>query len=238
MKRRNMHLGAKPSLFRNAYKLRKNSTQAEEILWSYLRDRQMEGVKFRRQHPLKDYIPDFYANELKFAIELDGGYHNDKVQKFYDKDREEIITSHQVIILRFINEEVIFNINNVLSIIREKILTLKLLKEKKTFELLVAEYRKQIADAEAGQVKKGQEDVRLIWENIKPKLAKELILKMIDADEKEQVVVILSAMPINKQSKIVSEFKSEDEQKKLDEIMRLIRQGPTKIAPPTELSNR
>ncbi|MDZ4818163.1 MAG: hypothetical protein SGJ20_04235 [Planctomycetota bacterium] len=114
----------------------------------------------------------------------------------------------------------------------------KLLKEKKTFELLVAEYRKQIADAEAGQVKKGQEDVRLIWENIKPKLAKELILKMIDADEKEQVVVILSAMPINKQSKIVSEFKSEDEQKKLDEIMRLIRQGPTKIAPPTELSNR
>ena len=130
MKRRNMHLGAKPSLFRNAYELRKNPTEAEEILWSYLRDRQIEGVKFRRQHPLKKYAPDFFANELKFAIELDGGYHNDKVQKFYDKDREEIISSYQIIVLRFKNEEVIFNIENVLSTIREMIKVIKSLKEK------------------------------------------------------------------------------------------------------------
>ena len=130
MKRRNMHLGAKPSLFRNAYELRKNPTEAEEILWSYLRDRQIEGVKFRRQHPLKKYVPDFFANELKFAIELDGGYHNDKVQKFCDKDREEIITSYQIVVLRFKNEEVIFNIENVLSTIREMIKVIKSLKEK------------------------------------------------------------------------------------------------------------
>lgn len=126
-----MHLGAKPSLFRNAYELRKNPTEAEEILWSYLRDRQMEGVKFRRQHPLKEYVPDFYVNELKFAIELDGGYHNDKVQKFYDKDREEVIASYKIVILRFTNEEVIFNIDSVLAIIREKIIALKSLKGKK-----------------------------------------------------------------------------------------------------------
>ena len=131
MKRRNMHLGAKPSLFRNAYELRKNPTEAEEILWSYLRDRQMEGIKFRRQHPLKKYAPDFFSNELKFAIELDGGYHNDKVQKFYDKDREEIITSYQIIVLRFKNEEVIYNIESVLSMIRDKIKDLKSLKRKK-----------------------------------------------------------------------------------------------------------
>ena len=131
MKRRNMHLSAKPSLFRNAYELRKNPTEAEEILWSYLRDRQMEGVKFRRQHPLKDYVPDFFANELKFAIELDGGYHNGKVQKFYDKDREEIITSYQIVVLRFKNEEVIFNIENVLSMIRDKIKDIKSFKKKK-----------------------------------------------------------------------------------------------------------
>lgn len=91
----------------------------------------MEGVKFRRQHPLKEYVPDFFANELKFAIELDGGYHNDKVQKFYDQDREEIITAQQVVILRFINEEVIYNIDNVLSIIRDKIRVLKSLIKKK-----------------------------------------------------------------------------------------------------------
>ncbi len=131
MKRRNMHLGAKPSLFRNAYELRKNPTEAEEILWGYLRDRQMEGVKFRRQHPLKKYAPDFFANELKLAIELDGGYHNDKVQRFYDKDREEIITSYQIVILRFTNEEVIYNIGYVLSMIRDKIKLLKSLKKKK-----------------------------------------------------------------------------------------------------------
>ncbi len=131
MKRRNMHLGAKPSLFRNAYELRKNPTEAEEILWSYLRDRQIEGVKFRRQHPLKKYAPVFFANELKFAIELDGGYHNDKVQKFYDKDREEIISSYQIIVLRFKNEEVIFSIENVLSMIRDKIKDIKSFKKKK-----------------------------------------------------------------------------------------------------------
>ena len=131
MKRRNMHLGAKPSLFRNAYELRKNPTEAEEILWSYLRDRQIEGVKFRRQHPLKKYAPDFFANELKFAIELDGGYHNDKVQKFYDKDREEIITSYQIVVLRFKNEEVIYNIEYVLSVIRDMIKNIRSLKKKK-----------------------------------------------------------------------------------------------------------
>ena len=59
-----MHLGAKSSLFRNAALLRKNPTEAEELLWEYLRDRQMEGVKFRRQHPLKRHVPDFYAHEL------------------------------------------------------------------------------------------------------------------------------------------------------------------------------
>ncbi len=107
----------------------------------------------------------------------------------------------------------------------------RLLKEKKSFEMLVSDYRKQIKDADAGRAKKGYEDVRLIWENIKPKLAKELILKMIDADEKQEVVGIFASMPIPKQAKIVSEFKSEDEQKKLDEILRMIREGAAAVTP-------
>ena len=49
-----MHLGAKPSLFMNADTLRRNLTEAEEILWNHLRNRQMEGVRFRRQHPMKN----------------------------------------------------------------------------------------------------------------------------------------------------------------------------------------
>jgi hypothetical protein len=107
----------------------------------------------------------------------------------------------------------------------------RLLKEKKSFEMLVSDYRKQIKDADEGREKKGYEDVRLIWENIKPKLAKELILKMIDADEKDEVVGILASMPIPKQAKIVSEFKSEDEQKKLDDILRRIREGGVAVTP-------
>jgi hypothetical protein len=107
----------------------------------------------------------------------------------------------------------------------------RLLKEKKSFEMLVSDYRKQIKDADEGREKKGYEDVRLIWENIKPKQAKELILKMIDADKKDEVVGIFASMPIPKQAKIVSEFKTEDEQKKLDDILRMILEGGVAVTP-------
>ena len=130
MQRRNMHLGARASVFKNADRLRRNPTEAEDILWSYLRNSQMEGVKFRRQHPMKGYVADFYAHSLKFVIELDGGYHNDSVQKFYDKDREDNLIAHNINVLRFTNEEVIDNINYVLSVIREKIISLKQHKNK------------------------------------------------------------------------------------------------------------
>jgi hypothetical protein len=101
----------------------------------------------------------------------------------------------------------------------------KLLKERQTFDMLVAAFRKEKKDTESQELAKGQEDTRAILENLKPKQAKELILRMISADEKEEVVAILSAMPITKQVKILGEFKSEDEQKKVDEILRLLRQG-------------
>ena len=131
MKRKNMHLGAKPSLFRNADTLRRNLTEAEEILWNHLRNRQMEGVRFIRQHPLKGFVADFYAHQFKFIIEVDGGYHLDRAQQFYDKDREEILTDAQITILRFTNEEVLYHLNEVLACIREKIIELKSLKQNK-----------------------------------------------------------------------------------------------------------
>ena len=125
-----MHLGAKPSLFRNAAHLRKNPTEAEEILWKHLRDRQMERVKFRRQHPTKRQVPDLYAHELKLGIEVDGGYHMDPVQQFCDRDREEILAESGIILIRFSNEEVIYFTIDVLSAIRAKIISLKSLKKK------------------------------------------------------------------------------------------------------------
>ncbi len=67
--------------------LRKRSTDAEKLLWKYLRSEQLEGLKFRRQQPIDNYIADFVCLKKRIIIEVDGGQHS--VEK--DKDREEII---------------------------------------------------------------------------------------------------------------------------------------------------
>jgi type I restriction-modification system DNA methylase subunit len=68
-------------LLANARELRKNQTEAEELLWQVLRNRQLNNLKFRRQHPLKvGFVLDFYCAEAKLGIEIDGGYHTEKEQ--------------------------------------------------------------------------------------------------------------------------------------------------------------
>ena len=125
MKRRNMHLNASPIIFKRAQKLRDNETKAEIILWFYLSNRQMEGVKFRRQHPANKFAVDFYTVELKLVIEVDGKYHENREQKFYDDDRSEILESYDLVILRFTNEQVINSTQSVLDEIRRTIRALK-----------------------------------------------------------------------------------------------------------------
>jgi len=66
-----MWKGASPRIFSNARKLRENATEAEEILWLELRENQLDGYKFRRQHPLSIYIADFYCHKLTLVIEID-----------------------------------------------------------------------------------------------------------------------------------------------------------------------
>ncbi len=85
----------------------------------------MEGIKFRRQHPLQKYVADFYAHELKLVIELDGKYHEEKSQSFYDKDRDQNIGNKAVLTLRFTNEEILNSLEEVLNRLRNKILILK-----------------------------------------------------------------------------------------------------------------
>jgi hypothetical protein len=101
----------------------------------------------------------------------------------------------------------------------------KLLKEREDFDLLVAAYRKEKQLTEEAELAVGQERVRAILESIKPKDAKDYILAMIAADEKQEVVTILTAMPIARQKKIIEEFKTEEDKKKFDDILRLIREG-------------
>lgn len=95
--------------------LRQNATKAESMLWKYLRNRRLINLKFRRQHPIGRYIADFYCNEIKLVIEIDGDIHKHKDVKEYDRIREEELASRQINVIRFTNEEIISNINNIIN---------------------------------------------------------------------------------------------------------------------------
>jgi len=115
-----MHLNAKPSTFRNAAKLRRKMTEAENILWKVLRNKQLSGLKFRRQHPISRYVLDFYCHRARLGIELDGKYHEEKSQKLYDIDRTENLAVYDIEIIRFKNEDIINDFKKTLDIIQIK----------------------------------------------------------------------------------------------------------------------
>jgi uroporphyrinogen-III synthase len=87
--------------------LRQEQTPAEKALWDLIRNRKFENLKFRRQHPLKNYIVDFYCFELRLIIELDGGHHNEEEQKYNDEQRDFHLSFLGYSILRY-NNEVVF----------------------------------------------------------------------------------------------------------------------------------
>ena len=95
--------------------LRKNSTEAEKLLWSKLRNNQFLNIKFRRQHPYPPYMIDFYNEDHKIAIELDGGQHNDSEQQNYDKARTQFLEKGGVRVVRFWNNDVLNNIEGALE---------------------------------------------------------------------------------------------------------------------------
>lgn len=106
-------------IFDNAKTLRRSQTKAERLLWSELRNRKFEGVKFRRQHPIGKYIADFYCNELKLVIEVDGAVHNSQDQREYDKSRTQELNEKGIVVIRFTNSEVENNLQNVLYRLKE-----------------------------------------------------------------------------------------------------------------------
>jgi very-short-patch-repair endonuclease len=103
-------------LTRLAKNLRKNSTDAEHILWHQLRAKQLSGTKFRRQQPIKNYIVDFVSFEKRIIIELDGGQHAENAQE--DHERDGILSEEGFKVLRFWNNEVLENLDGVLEKIR------------------------------------------------------------------------------------------------------------------------
>lgn len=108
---------------------RKNSTQAEDAMWQALRSRKLDGYKFRRQHPIAGFIPDFVCLVKRLIVEIDGGYHNDEEQKKVDTHRENVLKEAGFEMVRFTNEEVEKNINAVLQSISKKLSELPTINE-------------------------------------------------------------------------------------------------------------
>jgi very-short-patch-repair endonuclease len=102
----------------NCRKLRKDQTDAERKLWSILRNRQLSGVKFRRQFPIGRYILDFYSPEYKLGIEADGGQHYEDKGKSKDVLRTRELTRHGVKIVRFSDSDILNDIDGVYEIIQ------------------------------------------------------------------------------------------------------------------------
>ena len=117
----NLHKGASKPLFDFARANRKKQTDAESLLWQELRSRKLQNLKFRRQHPLDNFIPDFYCHEAALAIEIDGGYHSEKEQKEYDAGRTYELKALGITVIRFANEEILHNLETVLQTIKNKI---------------------------------------------------------------------------------------------------------------------
>jgi very-short-patch-repair endonuclease len=102
--------------------LRTGQTDPESLFWHLLRDRRLLGLKFRRQHPMPPYVLDFYCDEIKLAVELDGGQHNQDEIATRDAERDRIVAKHGIELVRYWNHDVMLRTENVLEDLVERAL--------------------------------------------------------------------------------------------------------------------
>ena len=91
-------------------------------MWQLLRNRRFHRLKFRRQHPIGNFIADFFCGELRLIIEVDGAVHQEKTQAERDSLRDQILREQNLQVLRFTNQEIFSDIENVLRKIEQNIL--------------------------------------------------------------------------------------------------------------------
>jgi len=103
--------------------LRKNMTDAERILWNVIRNRKLEGRKFRRQHSIDQFTVDFFCFQENLIVEIDGESHNNVGSEQYDYNRDEKLTKMGYKVLRFKNEEVFYHLEEVLNEIKSNFTT-------------------------------------------------------------------------------------------------------------------
>jgi very-short-patch-repair endonuclease len=116
-----MFYGAGPQLFENAKRLRDNMTGAEQLLWGALQNNKVSGFRFKPQHPISYFVADFYCHAARLIIELDGAFHDAVDQSEYDANRTYMLEELGLRVIRFRNEEVVSDINNVLARIIEQL---------------------------------------------------------------------------------------------------------------------
>lgn len=124
---RQKYMTARPSAYKLLKELqqenKKNSTEAERVLWESLRGKKLD-VKFRRQHIIDEFIVDFVCLEKNLIIEVDGGYHTTIEQKEADDLRTQILNEIGFTVIRFTNEQIIGDIDNVLEYIESRLKSL------------------------------------------------------------------------------------------------------------------
>ncbi len=98
---------------------RVRQTDAERTLWNELRNLQLDGIKFRRQHPIGNYIVDFVSLDKKLIIEIDGSQHDEEKAKEKDEQRTKWLEGEGYSVLRFWNNDVLANIEGVFALIQE-----------------------------------------------------------------------------------------------------------------------
>ena len=112
------HYNAFPETFMKARSLRKELTEAEGVLWNELRNRKLNGVKFRRQHPVGQFIVDFFCPVKELVIEIDGGIHFEEEVKERDENRTAELERYDLKVIRFTNDEVLNDLDGVLRKIK------------------------------------------------------------------------------------------------------------------------
>ncbi|MDD5437869.1 MAG: endonuclease domain-containing protein [Patescibacteria group bacterium] len=101
--------------------LRVNQTEVERLLWNRIRNRRLIGARFIRQYSIGRYVLDFYCPEKRLAIELDGSQHLEQNQVEYDKERTEYLRSLNIQVIRFWNNQIFNEMNNVLEAITNEL---------------------------------------------------------------------------------------------------------------------
>jgi very-short-patch-repair endonuclease len=106
--------------------LRKRRTKAELILWESLKSEKVFNCKFKQQHPIVQFIVDFYSHSIKLVIEVDGDVHNSEETKEYDENRTIFLNDLGITVIHFTNELVEQNIEKVVSDIKNTIIKIQL----------------------------------------------------------------------------------------------------------------